>query len=260
MLMKGKRGLIVGIRNSRSIAYGIAKACKAQGAEIILTGADEKGISKMGKISEELGAGEVYKLDVATESEFDKLKDAIEKKHGKLDFVVHAVAFAPKDALSGKLYDISKGDFEIAMNISVFSFIELCKKMAPLMNDGCSVLTLTYLGGPRYVPNYNLMGVAKAALESSVRYLANDFGDRDIRVNAVSAGPIKTLAASGIDDFSSILKVNMAGSPMNKNINLEEVGNSSMYLLSDLAKGVTGEVHYVDAGYNTAGVIDPKNF
>ncbi|AZV46170.1 enoyl-[acyl-carrier-protein] reductase FabI [Nautilia sp. PV-1] len=254
MVMKGKKGLIIGVANNRSIAYGIAKACKEQGADIILTYQNEKMQKRVQKVADELGVNNIYPLDVSKPEEIETLKEAIEKDYGNIDFLVHSVAFAPREALDGKFIDTTKEAFNIAMEISVFSLIEVVQKLEPIMNDGASVLTLTYLGSTRYIPHYNVMGVAKAALEASVRYLAVDLGERKIRINALSAGPIKTLAASGIGDFSEILKYNEKNSPLMKNVTIEEVGNSGMYLLSDLASGVTGEVHFVDSGYNIMGM------
>ncbi|WP_456480294.1 enoyl-ACP reductase FabI [Nautilia sp.] len=254
MVMEGKKGLIIGVANNRSIAYGIAKACKNQGADIILTYQNEKLQKRVQKVADELGVNNIYPLDVSKPEEIEALKEAIEKDYGKIDFLVHSVAFAPRDALDGKFIDTTKEAFNIAMEISVYSLIEIVQKLEPVMNDGASVLTLTYLGSTRYIPHYNVMGVAKAALEASVRYLAVDLGERKIRINALSAGPIKTLAASGIGDFSEILKYNEKNSPLMKNVTIEEVGNSGMYLLSDLSSGVTGEVHFVDSGYNIMGM------
>jgi len=255
MLMKGKRGLIVGVANNKSIAYGIAKACADQGAELIFTYLNEQLEKRVKPIAEEFGSKHVYELDVAKPEHIAALVESIKKDVGEIDFFVHAVAFAPKESLDGRFIDTPKSAFEIAMNVSVYSLIELCQALEPVMKEGASILTLSYLGGVKYIPHYNVMGVAKAALEMSVRYLAVDMGaHKNIRVNAISAGPIKTLAASGIGDFRFILKWNEANSPLQKNVTIEEVGNSSMYLLSDLASGTTGEVHYVDAGYNIMGM------
>jgi enoyl-[acyl-carrier protein] reductase I len=254
MIMQGKKGLIIGVANNRSIAYGIAKACKNQGADIILTYQNEKLQKRVEKVANELEVKNIYPLDVSKPEEIEALKESIEKDYGKIDFLVHSVAFAPREALDGKFIDTSKEAFNIAMEISVYSLIEVVQKLEPIMNDGASILTLTYLGSTRYIPHYNVMGVAKAALEASVRYLAVDLGERKIRINALSAGPIKTLAASGIGDFSEILKYNEKNSPLMKNVTIEEVGNSGMYLLSDLSSGVTGEVHFVDSGYNIMGM------
>jgi enoyl-[acyl-carrier protein] reductase I len=253
-VMEGKKGLIVGVANNRSIAYGIAKACKREGAEVILTYQNDKLKPRVEKVANELDVKHIYPLDVSKENELVALKENIEKDYGKIDFLVHSVAFAPREALDGKFIDTSKDAFNIAMEISVYSLIELVQKLEPVMNDGASILTLTYFGSERYIPHYNVMGVAKAALEASVRYLAVDLGERKIRINALSAGPIKTLAASGIGDFSEILKYNEKNSPLMKNVTIDEVGNSGMYLLSDLSSGVTGEVHFVDAGYNIMGM------
>jgi len=254
MIMQGKKGLIIGVANNRSIAYGIAKACKKQGADIILTYQNDKLKKRVEKVADELGVKKIYPLDVTKPEEIDALKEAIEKDYGKIDFLVHSVAYAPREALDGRFINTSKEAFNIAMEISVYSLIEVVQKLEPVLNDGASILTLTYLGSQRYVPHYNVMGVAKAALEASVRYLAVDLGERKIRINALSAGPIKTLAASGIGDFSEILKYNEENSPLRKNVTIEEVGNSAMYLLSDLSSGVTAEVHFVDSGYNIMGM------
>jgi enoyl-[acyl-carrier protein] reductase I len=254
MIMEGKKGLIVGVANNRSIAYGIAKACKREGAEIILTYQNDKLKKRVEKVADELEVKNIYPLDVTKEEEINALKEAIEKDYGKIDFLVHSVAYAPREALDGAFIDTTKEAFNIAMEISVYSLIELVQKLETVLNDGASILTLSYLGAQRYIPHYNVMGVAKAALEASVRYLAVDLGKRKIRINALSAGPIKTLAASGIGDFSEILKYNEKNSPLRKNVSIEEVGNSAMYLLSDLSSGVTGEVHFVDSGYNIMGM------
>ena len=255
-LMEGKKGLIVGVANNKSIAYGIAKACRREGAELAFTYLNDAIKKRVAPIAEEMGSDKVYELDVSKPEHFEALKESIEKDFGKLDFLVHSVAFAPREALDGRFVNTSKEAFEIAMNISVYSLLELTRTVLPLMNDGGSVLTLSYLGSVRYIPHYNVMGVAKAALEASVRYLAADLGPQGIRVNAISAGPIKTLAASGIGDFRTILKWNEVNAPLRKNVTIEEVGNSAMYLLSDLASGVTGEVHYVDAGYHIMGLAE----
>ena len=255
-LMEGKKGLIVGVANNKSIAYGIAKACHREGAELAFTYLNDAIKKRVDPIAAEFGSDKVYKLDVANKEEFTVLRESLERDFGKLDFIVHSVAFAPREALDGRFVNTSKEAFEIAMNISVYSLIELVRELLPLMRDGGSVVTLSYLGSVRYIPHYNVMGVAKAALEASVRYLAADLGPQNIRVNAISAGPIKTLAASGIGDFRTILKWNEVNAPLRKNVTIEEVGNSAMYLLSDLASGVTGEVHYVDAGYHIMGLAE----
>ena len=254
MFMKGKKGLVVGIANNKSIAYGIAKAAHREGAELAFTYLNEQLEKRVRPIAEEFGSDKVYKLDVNSDEELEALTKSLEKDFGKIDFIVHSVAFAPRSALDGRFIDTDRKAFDIAMQTSVYSLIALCNACESVLNDNGSVLTLTYLGGPKYIPHYNVMGVAKAALESSVRYLAVDLGSRGIRVNAISAGPIKTLAASGIGDFRAILKWNEINSPLHKNVTIDEVGNSGMYLLSDLSSGVTGEVHYVDAGYNIMGM------
>ena len=254
MIMKGKKGLIVGVANNRSIAYGIAKACKEQGAEIILTYQNDKLKPRVEKVANELEVKNIYPLDVTKEDELKNLKEQVERDYGKIDFLVHSIAFAPREALDGEFINTSKEAFKIAMEISVYSLIDLVRTIEPIMNENGSILTLTYLGSTRYIPHYNVMGVAKAALEASVRYLAVDLGKRGIRINALSAGPIKTLAASGIGDFSEILKYNEKNSPLRKNVTISDVGKSGMYLLSDLASGVTGEVHFVDSGYNIMGM------
>ena len=254
MLMKGKKGLIVGIANNKSIAYGIAKACIAQGAKLAFTYLNEQLEKRVRPIAKDFGSDAIYPLDITKEDELQALAQSIEEDFGKIDFIVHSVAFAPRRALEGSFIDTTKEDFSIAMDTSVYSLVSLTRTLLPVLNDNSSILTLSYLGGLRYVPHYNVMGVAKAALESSVRYLAVDLGSRKIRVNAISAGPIKTLAASGIGDFRTILKWNEINAPLRKNVTIDEVGNSGMYLLSDLSSGVTGEVHYVDAGYNIVGL------
>lgn len=254
MVMKGKKGLIIGVANNKSIAYGIAKACHAQGAELAFTYIDERFQKKIEPLAAEMDSDKLYKLDVSNPAEIDALRASLEKDFGKIDFFVHAVAFAPKEALDGEYMETTKEAFDIAMNISVYSLVELTQKLFPIMNEGSSILTLSYLGAEKYVPHYNVMGVAKAALEASVRYLAADLGPKGVRVNAISAGPIRTLAASGIGDFRFILKWNEANAPLRKNVTIEQVGNSSMYLLSDLSSGVTGEIHYVDSGYSQMGL------
>jgi enoyl-[acyl-carrier protein] reductase I len=254
MIMKGKKGLIVGVANSKSIAYGIAKACKTQGAELAFTFLNEQLEKRVRPIAQELDSEFVYELDVNNPEHLVELTKSLERDFGKIDFVVHSVAFAPREALKGGLIDTTRADFDVSMGTSVYSLISLSAACMPVLNDGGSILTLSYLGGPKFIPHYNIMGVAKAALESSVRYLAVDCGKRNIRVNAISAGPIKTLSASGIGDFRMILNWNEANSPLSRNVTTDEVGNSGMYLLSDLSSAVTGEVHYVDNGYNAMGM------
>lgn len=254
MIMKGKRGLIVGLANNKSIAYGIAKACADQGAQMAFTYLNDALKKRVEPIAKEFGSEYVYELDVANPEHMDTLAEKIEKDFGKIDFLVHSVAFAPKEALSEPFMKTTKEAFEIAMNISVYSLIDLTNKLEYVLSDDASILTLSYLGGPKYVANYNVMGVAKAALESTVRYMAVDLGKKGQRVNAISAGPIKTLAAAGIGDFKQILGWNEINAPLKRNVTIEQVGNSAMYLLSDLSSGVTGEIHYVDSGYNVMGM------
>jgi enoyl-[acyl-carrier protein] reductase I len=253
-LMEGKKGLIIGVANNKSIAYGIAKKCREHGAELGFTYLNDAIKKRVEPIAAELGSDKVYELDVSRPEHFAALQEAVKRDFGTIDFFVHSVAFAPREALDGRFVDTKKEAFEIAMNISVYSLIELTRTLLPLMNEGGSILTLSYLGSVRYIPHYNVMGVAKAALEASVRYLAADLGPQQIRVNAISAGPIKTLAASGIGDFRTILKWNEANAPLRRNVTIDEVGNSAVYLLSDMSSGVTGEIHYVDAGYHIMGL------
>ncbi len=255
MIMNGKRGVILGVANNKSIAYGIAKACADQGATIAFTYLNDSLKKRVQPIADEFGFGDyTYPCDVSNPDEIKALKESLEKDLGQIDFIVHSIAFAPKEGLTGRFVDISKNAFEIAMNVSVYSLIEVTQALKPIMSDNCSILTLTYYGGVKYIPNYNLMGVAKAALEMTVKYLAEDLGKDGIRVNAISAGPIKTLAAAGIGEFRFMLKWNEAHSPLKRNVTTTDVGNSGMYLLSDLSAAVTGEVHYVDGGYNIMGM------
>jgi enoyl-[acyl-carrier protein] reductase I len=255
MLMQGKKGIVLGIANKKSIAYGIAKACREQGAEMAITYLNERFQKKLEPIAEELGCKDrLYPCDVTKPEEIEALLEALENDFGKIDFIVHSIAFAPKEGLSGRFIDISKEAFNVAMEISVYSLIEVTQKLKPILSNNASILTLSYYGGVKYIPNYNLMGVAKAALEMTVRYMAEDLGKDGVRVNAISAGPIKTLAAAGIGDFAFMLKWNQHHAPLKKNVTIEEVGNSGMYLLSDLSSAVTGEIHYVDAGFNIMGM------
>ncbi|MDY0028656.1 MAG: enoyl-ACP reductase FabI [Pseudobdellovibrionaceae bacterium] len=254
-LMSGKKGLIMGVANDRSIAWGIAKALHAQGAELAFTYQGEALEKRVRPLAEEVGSDILVPCDVTDEASIDATFKAIESKWGKLDFVVHAIAFSDKAELDGLYLDTTRANFLKTMDISVYSFTAVCQRAVPLMKDGGSLLTLTYYGAERVMPHYNVMGVAKAALEASVRYLATDLGKDNIRVNAISAGPIKTLAASGIGDFRYILKWNELNSPLKRNVTIEDVGNSGLYLLSDLGAGVTGEVLHVDAGYHTVGMV-----
>lgn len=256
MIMEGKKGLIVGVANKMSIAYGVAKQCKAHGANLAFTFLNDSIKKRVEPIADELGSKFIYELDVNNKEHLDVLSKNIEKDFGKIDFVLHAVAYAPKEALDGDFINTTKDAFDIAMQTSVYSLISLSKAVLPILNKGGSILTLSYLGGVKFIPHYNVMGVAKAALESSVKYLAHDLGKQDIRVNAISAGPIKTLASSGISDFKMILKWNEINSPLKRNVDIDSVGKSGMYLLSDLSSAVTGEIHYVDNGYNIMGMGD----
>ncbi len=253
-LMAGKRGLILGVANNRSIAYGIAKACVDHGAEIALTYQGEAFRKRVEPLAAELGAHVAGHCDVTDAESLDAVFAGVASRWGKLDFLVHAIAFSDKDELTGRYVETTRDNFLRTMDISVFSFTTIAKRAEMLMTDGGSLLTLTYYGAEKVMPHYNVMGVAKAALEASVRYLAVDLGGKGIRVNAISAGPIKTLAASGIGDFRYILKWNEYNSPLKRTVTPEEVGDSGLYFLSDLSRGVTGEVHHVDSGYHVVGM------
>ena len=253
-LMHGKRGLVMGVANDRSIAWGISKALSDHGAELGFTFQGEALEKRVRPLADSIGAKMVLPCDVTDAASIDSTFDTIEKEWGGLDFVVHAIAYSDKDELKGRYVDTSPENFAMTMNISCYSFTAICKRAVPLMKNGGSLLTLTYAGAERVVPHYNVMGVAKAALEASVRYLAVDLGGENIRVNAISAGPIKTLAASGIGDFRYILKWNELNSPLKRNSTIEDVGGAGLYLLSYLSSGVTGEVHHVDSGYHVVGM------
>ncbi|OLP45630.1 enoyl-ACP reductase FabI [Rhizobium oryziradicis] len=253
-LMAGKRGIIMGVANNRSIAWGIAKACREAGADIALTWQGDALKKRVEPLAKELDAFMAGDCDVTDLASVDAVFQNIEDKWGKIDFVVHAIAFSDKDELTGRYLDTTRENFARTMDISVYSFTAVAKRAESVLNDGGSILTLTYYGAEKVMPHYNVMGVAKAALEASVRYLAVDMGGRGIRVNAISAGPIKTLAASGIGDFRYILKWNEYNSPLKRNVTTDEVGTSGLYLLSDLSTGVTGEIHHVDSGYHTVGM------
>jgi len=253
-LMNGKRGVIMGVANNRSIAWGIAKACSNAGADLALTYQGDALKKRVEPLAAELGAIVAGHCDVTDLASIDAVFAGLEEKWGKIDFLVHAIAFSDKDELTGRYVETSRENFARTMDISVYSFTAVAQRAERIMNDGGSLLTLTYYGAEKVMPHYNVMGVAKAALEASVRYLAVDLGGRGIRVNAVSAGPIKTLAASGIGDFRYILKWNEYNAPLKRSVTIEEVGDSALYLLSDLSRGVTGEVHHVDSGYHTVGM------
>lgn len=253
-IMHGKRGLIIGLANAKSMAWGIAKSCAEHGAELALTYQGDALKKRVEPLADELGAMVVGHLDVTDPASMDAVFSHLDKVWGRLDFVVHAVAFSDKSELTGRYVDTTHENFMRTMDISVYSLTDITRRAEPLMTNGGSVLTLTYYGAERVMPHYNVMGVAKAALEASVRYLAADLGKKGIRVNSLSAGPIKTLAASGIGDFRFILKWNEYNSPMRKTVSIEEVGDSALYLLSDLSRAVTGETHHVDAGYHVVGM------
>ena len=253
-LMAGKRGLIMGVANDRSLAWGIAAAIHAQGGEIAFTFQGEALEKRVRPLAAGIGSTLVLECDVTDAASTAKVFETITEQWGSLDFVVHAIGFSDKEELKGRYVDTSRGNFLRTMDISCFSFTEVCRLAAPLMTKGGSMLTLSYYGAEKVMPNYNVMGVAKAALEASVRYLAADLGIDAIRVNAISAGPVKTLAASGIGDFRYILKWNQYNAPLRRNTTLEDVGGAGLYFLSDLGAGATGEVHHVDCGYHVVGM------
>jgi enoyl-[acyl-carrier protein] reductase I len=253
--MTGKRGLIMGVANERSIAWGIAKSLHENGAELAFTYQGDALEKRVRPLAAKIGAEILLPCDVTDDASIDHLFETLAEKWGKFDFIVHAIAFSDKNELDGLYLNTTRDNFLKTMDISVFSFTKIAQKAAPLLNEGGSLVTLTYYGAERVMPHYNVMGVAKAALEASVRYLASDLGKDGVRVNAISAGPIKTLAASGIGDFRYILKWNELNSPLKRNVTIDEVGNSALYLLSDLGSGVTGEVLHVDSGYHTVGMV-----
>jgi enoyl-[acyl-carrier protein] reductase I len=253
-LMAGKRGLIMGLANDKSIAWGIARALAGAGAELAFSYQGEQLKKRVDPLAAQLGSKLVLECDVGDEASLDALFAKLEESWGKIDFVVHAIGFSDKNELRGRYVDTSAANFRMTMDISVYSFTAVAKRAAAMMPDGGSMLTLTYYGAERVMPHYNVMGVAKAALEASVRYLAEDLGKDGIRVNSISAGPIKTLAASGIGDFRYIMKWNEYNSPLRRNVSIDDVGGSALYLLSDLGAGVTGETHHVDAGYHIVGM------
>ncbi|MBW8726097.1 MAG: enoyl-ACP reductase FabI [Inquilinus limosus] len=258
-LLQGKRGLIMGVANDRSIAWGIASACAAHGAELAFTYQGDALHKRVKPLAESVGSTHVLPCDVTDQASIDAVFQTLERDWGKLDFLVHGIAFSDKNELDGLYLNTTRDNFLRTMDISCYSFTAVAQRAVPLMRDGGSLLTLTYYGAERVMPHYNVMGVAKAALEASVRYLAVDLGGRGIRVNAISAGPIKTLAASGIGDFRYILKWNELNAPLKRNVTIEQVGGAGLYLLSDLGSGVTGEVHHVDSGYHTVGMVAVDN-
>jgi len=252
--MSGKRGLIMGAANDRSIAWGIAKMAAGHGAELAFTYQGEALLKRLSPLAQSVNSKMIMQCDVTDENSLETAFNTIRENWGKIDFVVHAIAYSDKDELKGEYINTTRENFLRTLDISCFSFTSVAKYSAELMPDGGSLLTLSYYGAERVMPHYNVMGVAKAALESSVRYLAVDLGDQKIRVNGLSAGPMKTLAASGIGDFRYILKWNEYNSPLKRNVTLEDVGGAAMYLLSDLSSGVSGEIHHVDCGYNIVGM------
>ena len=253
-LMAGKKGLVMGVANDRSIAWHIAKAAHEQGAEMAFTFQGEALQKRVTPLAESVGSSVILPCDVTDEASVDAVFEVLQSRWGKLDFAVHAIAYSDKDELKGKYIDTTLDNFAQTMMISCYSFTSICQKAQALMADGGSLITLTYAGAERVMPHYNVMGVAKAALEASVRYLAEDLGAQNIRVNSLSAGPMKTLAASGIGDFRYILKWNEYNSPLRRNVSAEDVGGAGLYLLSNLSSGVTGETHHVDCGYNIVGM------
>jgi enoyl-[acyl-carrier protein] reductase I len=253
-LMAGKRGLIMGLANDRSLAWGIAKALRGAGAELAFSYQGEALQKRVGPLAGELGSDFLLDCDVSDMGELDRTFDELKSRWQTIDFIVHAIGFSDKNELRGKFIDTSLDNFLMTMNISAYSFVAVAQRARALMPEGGSLLTLSYYGAEKVIPHYNVMGLAKAALETSVKYLAMDLGPERIRVNAISAGPIKTLAASGIGDFRYILKWNEYNSPLRRNVTIEDVGGAGLYLLSDLASGVTGEIHHVDAGYNVVGM------
>ena len=252
--MKGKKGLIMGLANERSLAWGIAQALGAQGAELAFSYQGESLEKRVRPLAQELGSDVLIDCDVSDMKALDKAFEELKGRWEAIDFVVHAIGFSDKNELRGKFVDTTMDNFLLTMNISVYSFIAVAQRARAMMKPGGSMLTLTYYGAEKVIPHYNVMGVAKAALESSVKYLAADLGPEGIRVNGISAGPIKTLAASGIGDFRYIMKWNEYNAPLRRNVTIEDVGGAGLYLLSDLASGVTGEIHHVDAGYNVVGM------
>ena len=257
-LMQGKRGLIMGVANDRSLAWGIAAACAAQGAELAFTFLGDALERRVRPLAQSVGSTMLFPCDVADDANIDTAFAALGEQWDGLDFLVHAIGYADKAFLRGRYLDTPRAVFQKALDISAYSFTAVAQRAVPMMKPGGSLLTLTYLGAERVVPHYNVMGVAKAALEASVRYLAADLGGIGIRVNAISAGPIKTLAANGIGDFRYILRWNQLNAPMERNVTTEDVGGAGVYLLSDLSSGVTGEVHHVDCGYHIVGMKNPN--
>ena len=257
-IMRGKRGLVLGVANNRSIAWGIAKACHAQGAELAFTYQGDALKKRVEPLAREVGGFVLGHCDVTEPASMDAVFAAAEAKWDAIDFLVHAIAFSDKDQLQGRYIDTTAENFAKTMQISCYSFTALARRAEQLMPRGGALLTLTYYGAEKWMPHYNVMGVAEAALKASVRYLAADLGEKNIRVNAISSGPIRTLAAAGIGDFRYILKWNEHNAPLRRSVTIEEVGDTAVYLLSDLSRSVTGEIHHVDAGYHIVGMKHPS--
>ena len=258
-LMQGKKGLIMGVANDHSIAWGIARALAESGAELAFTYQGETLERRVRPLAESVGSSLLIECDVTRPESMDALFETLKEKMGKIDFVVHAIAFSDKEELKGRYLDTTRNNFLKTMEISAFSFTDICRRASEIMNEGGACLTLTYLGAERYFPNYNVMGVAKAALEASIHYLAYDLGEMGIRVNAISAGPVRTLAASGITGFKQMMKFSELNAPLGRNVSLEDVGNAAVFLVSPLSGGITGDVLYVDSGYHTLGMLKMKN-
>ena len=254
-MIKGKKGLIIGIANDHSIAWGIAKQLHANGAELAITYQNSTLLKRVKPLADKVNSNILIECDVNNEKHLQNTLNQIKKEFGKIDFIIHAVAYSDKNELNGRYLDTSKDNFINSLSISCYSFTRIAKLFQPIVNEGGSLITLSFHGANKVMPNYNVMGVAKAALEASVRYLAVDLGEKNIRVNAISAGPIKTLAASGIGDFRFILKWNELNAPLKRNVNQLDVGNSALYLLSELGSAVTGEIQHVDCGYHTVGMV-----
>lgn len=253
-LMAGKRGLIMGLANDKSLAWGIAQKLGEQGAQMAFSYQGEALLKRVKPLAESLGGDFLIDCDVSDMAALDAAFDELKRRWATIDFVVHAIGYSDKNQLRGRFYDTTLDNFLMTMNISAYSLVAVTQRAREMMPNGGSILTLTYYGAEKVVPHYNVMGVAKSALETSVKYLANDLGPENIRINAISAGPIKTLAASGIGDFRYILKWNELNSPLRRNVTIEDVGGAGLYMLSDLSAGVTGEIHHVDAGYNVVGM------
>ena len=254
MLLKGKKALIMGVANNRSIAYGISSAFAREGARLAFSYAGDAIKKRVEPICEELGGEFTFPCDVSSDAEIAAAAEKVKEKWGKIDVLVHSVAYAPKEELAGRYLDTSRDGFRVALDISAYSLVGLCRAFEPLMDEGSSVICMTYFGAQKLVPNYNVMGVAKAALEASVRYLASDLGEKGVRINAISAGPIKTLASSGISDFKLIFNHIEEHAPLRRNVTTEDVGKAAVFLASDLGSAVTGEVMFVDCGYNNMGI------